>query len=61
MDAVEGQSGDPAPLASENSSYRVLKETWTRIATAQQNILSERNFADLADQARDNSELMYYI
>jgi Rrf2 family protein len=59
---VEG----PPPAISSSAGFEtpvsaVLLESWTKAAQMQRQLLDEVTLADLIEQVRDRTEVMYYI
>jgi Rrf2 family protein len=54
----EDSEGDPRGLSRTG---RTMQTVWRRLAAAEQHVLASFTFADLAEQASEPAEPMYYI
>jgi Rrf2 family protein len=61
MDVIEGRENGQSTLAARSPTAVVLSRTWTDITRREQEMLRSINFADLAEQAKETADQMYYI
>ncbi len=61
MDVIEGRENGHSTPATRSPTAVVLSQTWSEITRRQQELLRSITFADLAEQARETADQMYYI
>lgn len=61
MDVIEGRENGQSTLAARSPTAVVLSRTWSEISRREQEMLRAINFAELAEQAKETADQMYYI
>lgn len=59
--ATEGSSSQSLSVDESSPVSRVLADAWREAERAQRHCLDRISFSQLADRARENADVMYYI
>jgi Rrf2 family protein len=64
IEVIEGSTeehGQTSSASPDSPAVKVLAQTWRHVATIEQDLLRNINFAQLLEQTKDQNQQMYFI